>query len=148
MITATVVDSNGDPVDTLVSFSLNNADYGTFDPITGDVPTNSDGVATIKVNTAEINTGATVTATTSTGESSSVNLIMVGDGGEAGGGAQVSVVLTHPSGNPIQSISTLSPGKLTATVTGISSAVIVTLTVKLVIYRLKLRSPIAKVKPQ
>ncbi|QLE85916.1 hypothetical protein FLM48_13070 [Shewanella sp. Scap07] len=126
VITATVVDSNGDPVDTLVSFSLNNADYGTFDPITGDVPTNSDGVATIKVNTAEINTGATVTATTSTGESSSVNLIMVGDGGEAGGGAQVSVVLTDPSGNPIQSISTLSPGKLTATVTGISSAVIVT----------------------
>ncbi|QYK00070.1 Ig-like domain-containing protein [Shewanella psychrotolerans] len=125
-LTATVKDSTGSPVSTLVSFSLNDDSYGTFAPGTGQVATDASGVATIQLNTAAINTGATVTATTSSGESASVNVTMVGDGGEAGGGAQVSLVLTDISGNPIQSISTLVPGKLTATVTGIAKPTIVT----------------------
>jgi hypothetical protein len=125
-LTATVKDSTGAAVSTLVTFSLNNNTYGTFDPGTGEVSTNSNGVATIKLNTAAINTGASITATTSTGESASVQVTMVGDGGEAGGGAQVSLTLTDSSGKPIQTISTLSPGKLTATVTGINKSVIVT----------------------
>ena len=125
-ITARVKSSSGAAVSTLVSFTLNNDSYGTFSPGTGEVATNSDGVASIQLNTAEINTGATITATISSGESASLNVTMVGDGGEAGGGAQVSLVLTDPSGNPIQTISTLSPGKLTATVTGINKSVIVT----------------------
>ncbi|RTR39448.1 hypothetical protein EKG38_06475 [Shewanella canadensis] len=125
-ITATVKSSTGAAVSTLVSFTLNNDSYGTFAPGTGEVATNADGVATIQLNTAEINTGATITATISSGESASLNVTMVGDGGEAGGGAQVSLVLTDTSGNPIQTISTLSPGRLTATVTGINKSVIVT----------------------
>ncbi|GIU25308.1 hypothetical protein TUM4644_20500 [Shewanella colwelliana] len=124
-IRATVKDSTGANISTLVSFSLNDESYGTFAPGTGEVAT-VDGVATIQLNTASINTGATITATTSSGESASVNVTMVGDGGEAGGGAQVSLVLTDVDGNPTQSISTLSPGKLTATVTGIAKATIVT----------------------
>ncbi|WP_394131048.1 hypothetical protein [Shewanella maritima] len=124
-ITATVVDSDGAPVDTLVTFALNNALYGTFTPGTGEVATDDFGVATVVLNTAEINTGASVTATTSTGETSTINVTMVGDGGEAGGGAQVSLVLTDAAGTPIQSITTLSPGKLTATVTGITKPTIV-----------------------
>ncbi|WP_076409136.1 Ig-like domain-containing protein [Shewanella sp. UCD-KL12] len=124
-VTATVKDASGNAVDTLVSFSLNDASYGTFDPGTGEVATVG-GVASIEVNTAEINTGATITATITSGETASVNATMVGDGGQAGGGAQVSLALTDSAGNPIQSISTLSPGKLTATVTGINKSVIVT----------------------
>ena len=126
VITATVKDSTGAAVSTLVSFTLNNDDYGTFSPSTGEVVTNSSGVATIQLNTAEINTGATVTATTTSGESASLFVTMTGDGGVAGGGAQVSLVLTDAAGNAIQSISTLSPGKLTATVTGITRSSIVT----------------------
>ncbi|MGI2111316.1 hypothetical protein ACRN9C_18270 [Shewanella frigidimarina] len=126
VITATVKDSTGAAVSTLVSFTLNNDDYGTFAPSTGEVVTNSSGVATIQLNTAEINTGATVTATTTSGESASLFVTMTGDGGVAGGGAQVSLVLTDAAGNAIQSISTLSPGKLTATVTGITKSSIVT----------------------
>ena len=125
-ITATVVDSTGSPVSTLVSFELNDDSYGTFSPGTGQVSTNADGVATVILNTASVNTGATVTATISSGETASLNITMVGDGGEAGGGAQVSLVLTDTSGTPVQTISTLSPGKLTATVTGISKPTIVT----------------------
>ncbi|KVX02267.1 hypothetical protein [Shewanella frigidimarina] len=126
IITATVKDSTGAAVSTLVSFTLNNDDYGTFSPSTGEVVTNSSGVATIQLNTAEINTGATVTATTTSGESASLFVTMAGDGGVAGGGAQVSLVLTDAAGKVIQSISTLSPGKLTATVTGITKSSIVT----------------------
>ncbi|QIR14820.1 Ig-like domain-containing protein [Shewanella aestuarii] len=124
-LTATVIDSNGNAISTLVTFELNDDSYGTFSPATGQVATNSDGVATVTLNTASINTGATVTATTSTGESAFINLTMVGDGGEAGGGAQVSLVLTDLSGEVVQTISTLSPGKLTATVTGINKPTIV-----------------------
>ena len=52
---------------------------------------------------------------------------MTGDGGVAGGGAQVSLVLTDAAGNRCSTIdSTLSPGKLTATVTGITKSSIVT----------------------
>ncbi|GGP56122.1 hypothetical protein GCM10009347_23400 [Shewanella algicola] len=125
-LTATVMDSNGDAVSTLVTFALNEDSYGTFTPNTGEVVTNSNGVATIQLNTAEINTGATVTATTSDGDSAIVYVTMAGDGGAADGGAQVSLVLTDAAGNSIDSISTLSPGKLTATVSGISKTSIVT----------------------
>jgi hypothetical protein len=125
-ITATVKDSTGAAVSTLVSFSLNNAQYGTFAPGTGEVATNADGIATVQLNSAAINTGATVTATTSSGETSSLNVTMAGDGGVAGGGAQVSLVLTDAAGNAIESINSLSPGKLTATVSGLSKSVIVT----------------------
>lgn len=125
-LTAKVKTASGSAVDTLVSFSLNNDNYGTFSPRTGDVATDDNGIATIVLNTAAINTGATVTASIASGESDSVNVTMIGDGGNAGGGAQVSLVLTDESGDVIQSISTLSPGKLTATVTGINKSTIVT----------------------
>lgn len=125
-ITATVTDSKGSPISTLVSFKLNDDSYGTFSPATGQVSTNADGVAKIKLDTASVNTGASVTATVTSGESASLNVTMVGDGGEAGGGSQVSLVLTNSAGVTVQTISTLSPGKLTATVTGISKPTIVT----------------------
>ncbi|MCT8986066.1 hypothetical protein [Shewanella phaeophyticola] len=126
ILTATVLDSDGDAVNTLVTFALNDDSYGTFTPSTGEVVTNANGVATIQLDTAEVNTGATVTATTSDGDSATVYVTMAGDGGAADGGAQVSLVLTDASGNSIDSISTLSPGKLTATVSGISKTSIVT----------------------
>ncbi|WP_108946193.1 Ig-like domain-containing protein [Shewanella halifaxensis] len=124
-ISAKVTDSNGSPVSALVSFSLNNVSYGTFTPGTGEVATNSDGIATVILDTASINTGATVTASISSGESAQLNVTMVGDGGDAGSGAQVSLSLTDNDGNPIESITTLSPGRLLAQVTGISKPVIV-----------------------
>ncbi|MCL1048356.1 Ig-like domain-containing protein [Shewanella abyssi] len=125
-ITAKVIDSNGAAVSTLVSFTLNNDTYGTFEPGTGEVSTGADGIATIKLNTASIPTGAAVTATISSGEKATINVTMVGDGGESTGGPTVSLVLTDEKGVPINAISTLSPGKLTATVTGMSKATIVT----------------------
>ncbi|MGL6124384.1 MAG: hypothetical protein ACRC1W_15605, partial [Shewanella sp.] len=79
-VTAKVTDSKGNNISTLVSFSLNKDTYGSFSPSTGQVATNSDGVATIQLFTGAINTGATVTAKISSGEFAVLNVTMVGDG--------------------------------------------------------------------
>ncbi|PMG42571.1 invasin [Shewanella sp. 10N.286.52.B9] len=115
-LTATVKDSEGNAIETLVTFSLNNDTYGTFTPLTGEVTTNSDGVATIQLNTAQIATGATVTATTSTGESATLNVTMVGDGAEAGGNL-VTAVLVDDSGATISQISAAVSGVVKVTYT-------------------------------
>ncbi|GIU15365.1 MULTISPECIES: Ig-like domain-containing protein [unclassified Shewanella] len=127
-ITAKVTDSNGAAVSTLVSFSLNNATYGSFDPATGEVSTNNEGNAVVTLSTASISTGATVTAKTSTGETASINVTMVGDGGDAGNGASVAISLVDENNQPTSGISSLSPGFLVATVTGLSKETIVTFT--------------------
>ncbi|MGI2096856.1 hypothetical protein [Shewanella glacialipiscicola] len=79
-ITAVVKDSKGNKINTLVSFSLNNDAYGTFNPTTGQVATNTDGIAAIKLYSGAINTGATITAQISSGESAVINVTMAGDG--------------------------------------------------------------------
>ena len=127
-ITAKVTDSNGTAISTLVSFKLNNDTYGTFDPVTGEVSTNADGVATIKLNTAAIATGAEVTATISSGEQATIPVTMVGDGGETSEGALVVLTLTDTDGNSTDTISTTKPGKLIAKVTGTTKPVIVKFT--------------------
>ena len=131
-ITATVVSSLSGPLaNKLVTFVLNNSDYGTFTPNTGQVITNDSGIATISLATSNVQTGASITASIeefpdATAHTISVN--MVGDGGEAGGGAIVVLTLTDIAGNAVDSISTTAPGKLVASVTGISKPVIVTFT--------------------
>lgn len=125
-ITATVVDSNGSPVRTVVTFSLDDASYGSFDPATGKVSTDLNGKAVVKLNTASVPTAATVTATTSSGETISIPVTMIGDGGASTGGPTVSLVLTDEHGTPIKAISSLLPGRLIATVNGLSKETIVT----------------------
>ncbi|WP_144206710.1 Ig-like domain-containing protein [Shewanella donghaensis] len=126
VLTATVTNSSTGAVDgTLVSFELNNSDLGSFDNATASAVTNADGIATINLYSAEIAGSGSVVASIATGESASVAFSMVGDGGEAGGGAQVSVQLFNAAGESVDTISTLSPGVLVATVTGINKATIV-----------------------
>ncbi|PIW62826.1 hypothetical protein [Shewanella sp. CG12_big_fil_rev_8_21_14_0_65_47_15] len=126
-VSAKVVDSKlGALVGELVTFSLSNASIGSFDPSAATALTNSDGIATIILNTATIAGAGTVTGTVDTGESGKIGFVMKGDGGEAGGGAQVNLALTDVNGTPIQTITSLSPGRLTATVTGINKPTIVT----------------------
>ncbi|MCE9687813.1 Ig-like domain-containing protein [Shewanella sp. AS16] len=126
-VTATVSNSlTGALVGELVTFTLNNSQIGSFDPITGTALTGSDGKATITLSTASLAGAGLVTGTIPGGESASVGFTMKGDGGEAGGGAQVSLALTDAAGNAIDAITSLVPGKLTATVTGINKPAIVT----------------------
>jgi hypothetical protein len=127
-ITATVIDSNGSPVRTVVTFSLDDTSYGSFDPTTGKVSTDLNGKALITLNTASTPTAATVTATTSSGEEISIPVTMIGDGGASTGGPTVSLVLTDASGNETDTISITKPGKLVATVTGTNKPMIVKFT--------------------
>ncbi|QYJ80204.1 Ig-like domain-containing protein [Shewanella acanthi] len=126
-VTAKVTDSLVGPLaGELVTFSLSNSAMGSFTPAAATALTNSDGEATIILNTATIAGAGTVTATIDSGESGKIGFVMKGDGGAATGGAQVSLVLTDSSGTPIDSITSTTPGVLTATVTGLTKAAIVT----------------------
>ena len=126
-VTATVTDSKlGALVGELVTFSLDNSQMGSFNPATGTALTDANGVATITLSTATIAGAGVVSASVSSGESAKIGFNMKGDGGEAGGGAQINVALTDASGNAIDAITSVVSGKLTATVTGINKASIVT----------------------
>ncbi|MCL2914351.1 hypothetical protein L2725_11285 [Shewanella corallii] len=126
-LTATVADSTGAvKAGELVTFNLNDAQMGTFDPAVGTALTDSSGVATILLRTASVEGAGSVSGSISTGESGTIGFNMAGDGGDATGGAQVVLNLTDANGNSIESINSIVPGKLTAQVTGISKPVIVT----------------------
>lgn len=128
-ITATVKSSlNGPLANTLVTFALSDKSLGGFDPSIGTALTNSDGIATIELATADVKGAGTASATVDgmTGDPAKIGFSMAGDGGESGGGASISLALTDGAGNPISAITTTSPGKLTATVAGINKASIVT----------------------
>ncbi|WP_231919043.1 hypothetical protein [Shewanella sp. UCD-FRSSP16_17] len=109
----------------LVTFALNDANLGSFDVTTATAVTNADGIATIKLFSAEIAGSGSVSATIESGESDSAAFTMVGDGGEAGGGALVTLQLFNSNGDEVDTISTLVPGVLVATVTGINKPTIV-----------------------
>jgi hypothetical protein len=126
-ITATVTDSIKGPLaGEFITFTLKDPLSGTFNPVSGTARTNTEGVATMALATANKAGASLVTATLETGESGTVVLSMKGDGGQAAGGAQVGLVLTNAAGQTIQSITTLTPGKLTATISGLSKPAIVT----------------------
>ncbi|MGI2070930.1 hypothetical protein [Shewanella baltica] len=126
-VSAKVIDSKlGALGGELVTFTLSNSNIGSFDPSAATALTNNEGVATIILNTATIAGAGTVTGKVDTGESGKIGFVMKGDGGEAGGGAQVNLALTDTTGLPIQTITSLNPGKLTATITGINKPTIVT----------------------
>ncbi|MGL4638888.1 MAG: hypothetical protein ACRCVX_04020, partial [Shewanella sp.] len=132
IVSAKVVDSKlGALANHLVTFSLDDSALGVFQtldngPSNGAVLTDTNGVASIKLLSAQKAGGGTVSAKVSSGASGTVAFMSKGDGGDAGGGAQVNLVLTDASGTPIKTITALNPGKLTATVTGISKPSIVT----------------------
>lgn len=126
-VMAKVVDSKmGALAGELVTFSLNNSNMGSFFPATATALTNNDGIATIILNTATIAGAGTVTGKIDSGESGKIGFVMTGDGSDAGGGAQVTLKLSDSAGNAIDSITSTTSGILTAMVTGLSKAAIVT----------------------
>jgi len=129
-VTAKVTNSvTGIMSGTLVTFSLNDESLGSFNPGTGTALTNSEGVATIELASSNVTGAGTVEASVdiANSQNAKIGFNMAGDGGEVGE-LQVVLTLTDPEGNPADSISTTTPGKLKATVSGISKPVIVTFT--------------------
>lgn len=131
-VSAKVVDSKlGVLANKLVTFTLGDSALGVFQTLedtasNGAVVTDANGVASLKLLTAQKAGGGVITAKVSSGESGTIPFMMKGDGGNAGGGPQVTLKLTDAAGNSINSITSTTPGILSATVTGLTKTVIVT----------------------
>ncbi|MCL1075165.1 Ig-like domain-containing protein [Shewanella dokdonensis] len=126
-LTATVQNSlTGAVSGELVTFTLNDSSLGTFVPAIGTALTNANGVATVTLATSNVPGAGTVAASIASGASATVGFTMAGDGGASGGSAQITLKLTDTNGTVINSITSTTPGVLTATVKGISKQVIVT----------------------
>ena len=119
-LTATVLNNGVPVVGDVITFS---SSLGEFLPSSGSVLTNSIGQASITLLAGETQGAAIATATSSTGESSNIGYSTLGGG--VGSGVNISLRLTDVDGKTIEQISSTSPGKLVATVTGVSKAVIV-----------------------
>jgi len=97
---------------------------GVLSPSTGTVLTNSTGDATITLSAGAVKGAGVLTATSGSGDVVTQGFFSEGD--SVGTGVNISLVLTDLNGNPVDQISSISSGKLTATVTGVNKAVIVT----------------------
>jgi len=97
---------------------------GVLDPITGTILTNSTGDGTISLSAGTVRGAGLLTARSSAGDVVSQGFFTEGD--SVSSGVNISLVLTDDSGNEIEQISSISSGTITATVTGVTKAVIVT----------------------
>ncbi|MEZ9200381.1 invasin [Shewanella sp. 10N.286.54.B9] len=126
-ITATAKSSlNGLLANTLVTFTLSDSTLGAFDPATGTVLTNSDGIATIELATLNVKGAGTVSASVlgMTESQTPVGFEMEGDGGDAENGNLLTLVLTDSNGVEINKISQAQPGTVHATYTNASNEAI------------------------
>jgi len=102
---------------------------GVLNPITGTVLTNSTGDATISLSAGTIRGAGVLTASSGAGDVVTQGFFSQGD--SVGSGVNINLALTDINGNVIDQISSISSGKLSATVTGVNKAVIVTFTTDL-----------------
>ncbi len=109
----------------VVTFS---ATLGAFSPSSGTALTNSAGVAAITLTAGNVRGAGTVTAELSSGERNEISFTTQGDDVGVVGDINIDVSLIDPSGNATNTITSSKPGRVVATVNGISSPLIVTFT--------------------
>jgi hypothetical protein len=121
-VSATVTQGNNGIADTVVSFA---ATLGAFSPSSGTALTDANGVATITLTAGNVRGAGTITASLASGEAKDISFTTQGDDIGVVGDINISVKLLDKSGNETQTITASKPGKLVATVNGITSPVIV-----------------------
>jgi hypothetical protein len=123
-VSATVMQGTTAVVGRTVTFSTG---LGVFSPASGTALTNDNGVATITLTAGSIRGAAEISATISSGESSTTPLGFSTQGDDIGvvGDINISVTLIDVQGNTTNTITTSKPGRVIATVNGISSPLIV-----------------------
>ena len=126
-VTATVMQGTTAVVGRAINFST---ELGVFSPVSGTALTSSSGVATITLTAGSIRGAAEISATISSGESSTTPLGFSSQGDDIGivGDINISVALVDSDGNPTNTVTSSKPGKAIATIDSISSPVIVTFT--------------------
>lgn len=118
------VTNNGSPVaGDVVTFTTT---LGAFIPASGTALTDASGVATVTITAGSVEGAGLITARASTGERNTIGFTTAGDASTG----SILLELTDSNGvilNPRQ-ISSTNPGKIRATVNGITKPVIVTFT--------------------
>ncbi|MBA6417994.1 Ig-like domain-containing protein [Colwellia sp. 6M3] len=124
-VTATVMQGTTAVVARAVTFS---SGLGAFSPTSGTALTNDSGVAEITLTAGSVRGAAEISATISSGESSTIPLGFTTQGDDIGvvDDINVSVTLVDSDGNPTDTITSSKPGKAIATVNGINAPLIVT----------------------
>ena len=127
VITVHFEQSDGTPlVNEVITFTTT---LGVFELATGTGLTDASGNTSITLLAGNIKGAGVLTATSVLGNVVTQGFFTQGDGVVSG--INVKVVLTDNNGNVIDQISSVATGKLTATVTGVTEAVIVTFTTDL-----------------
>ncbi|GAA6205306.1 hypothetical protein [Thalassotalea sp. SU-HH00458] len=123
-VTATVMQGTEPVVGRAVTFET---DLGAFSPASGSALTDESGVATIILTAGTVRGAGEITASLSSGESSSVPLGFntQGDDINVGGDIKITVSLIDEDGNETNTITASKPGRVVATLEGINSPLIV-----------------------
>ena len=123
-VTATVMQGSTAVVNRAVTFTTTLA---AFSPSSGSALTNESGVATITLTAGSVRGAGEISASISTGETSTVPLGFSTQGDDIGtvGDINISVRLVDSDGNATSTITASQPGRVIATVNGISSPIIV-----------------------
>jgi hypothetical protein len=124
IVTATVMQGSTPVVNRAVLFVTN---LGAFSPSSGSSLTNESGVATITLTAGSVRGAGEISASLSSGENSSIPLGFTTQGDDLGvvGDINISVVLVNSEGQDTSTITASKPGRVIATINGISRPVIV-----------------------
>ncbi|MBO1896725.1 invasin [Shewanella sp. BF02_Schw] len=115
-------DTNGTGIaNESVTFTLNDNAVGVFEPSTGTALTDVNGIAKVKLLSANIETSATVSISTESGFTTSISFYMLGDG-VAVGTNRLSLKLFDNSGNPVSVVSNATPAVIEATYLDLNGA--------------------------
>lgn len=124
-VTATVMQGSTPVANRQVTFETA---LGAFSPSSGTALTNDSGVATITLTAGTVRGASEITASLTSGETSTTPLGFTTQGDDIGvvGDINISVELVDANGDPTQTITSTQPGRVIATIAGISSPLIVT----------------------
>ena len=123
-VTANVMLGDAPVVNRAVTFMTS---LGAFSPSSGSALTNTDGDATITLTAGSVRGAGEISASLTSGETSSLPLGFTTQGDDIGivGDINLSVALVNSDGQNISTITASKPGRVVATLNGISSPVIV-----------------------
>jgi hypothetical protein len=124
IVTATVMQGTLPVTNRAVTFTTN---LGAFSPSSGSALTNEEGEATIMLTAGSVRGAGEISASLSSGENSTVPLGFKTQGDDIGvvGDINISVTLVNSEGLATDTITASKPGRVIATIDGISSPLIV-----------------------
>jgi len=123
-VTATVLDGTTPLANELVTFTTT---IGNLNPAAGTALTDANGVATIELQAGNVAGAGEVTASIGSGEFGKIGFTTAGDGGSSGSTISISLqLISATTGLPTQTVTSSDPGRIVASVNGITTQTIVT----------------------